>query len=141
MADTNPYLAMIAERDEAVEYWRQRAEAAELALRGGNMEPGVWNERVYPLSLFQTRIMRLLARRDMTSLALQVILQNEYPDTTEGSIKAHLTHIRSRLPCSIAPPKGAPCRGTRHPYSVPDRAALKDFLETGELPVSMRRAA
>lgn len=125
---------IIEELEEQVEYWRQRAESAELALRGGVKEPGEWGDRVHPLSLFQTRIMRLLLRKDMNALAMQIALENDYPDTTEGSIKVHLSNIRQRLPKSIAPTRGAPCRGTRHAYHVPDRQALKAFLLTGEVP-------
>jgi hypothetical protein len=135
----NPYALQIARLEEEVEYWRQRAEKAELALRGGVSEPGKWGDRVLPLSLLQTRLMRLLAVQAMTSKALQLALRNDYPRISDGSIKAHFTQVRSVLPANIAPPRGAPCPGTLHHYTIPDRPALAEFLATGQLP--LRRAA
>jgi hypothetical protein len=138
--ERNPYVSRIADLEEEVEFWRSRAEAAETALRGGSSEPGSWSDRVYPLSLFQTRIMRLLARRPMTSIGLQIALQNDYPKTSDGSIKVHLSTIRGLLPPSIAPVLGKPCRGTHFVHRVPDPKALVFFLETGLTP-AQRRAA
>jgi hypothetical protein len=129
----------IEDLELAVEYWRSRAEAAEEALRGGSSEPGVWMEAVYPLTLFQTRVMRLLARRGMSSAGLLQVLQNDYPNTSDGSVKAQLTNIRHALPAEIAPVRGKPYPGCFHIHYVPDPEALKAFLASGVL--ETRRAA
>jgi hypothetical protein len=136
---SNPYLIQLERAQEEAEYWRNRAEAAEEALRGGSTEPGVWMELVYPLTLFQTRVMRLLARRGMSSVGLLQVLQNDYPNTSDGAIKAQLTAIRHVLPAQIAPVRGKPYPGCFHIHYVPDPEALKAFLVTGQLP--MRAAA
>lgn len=137
----NPYLIQLERAQEEAEYWRSRAEAAEEALRGGSSEPGVWMEMVHPLTLFQTRVMRLLARRGMSSAGLLQVLQNDYPNTSDGSVKAQLTNIRHALPAQIAPVRGKPYPGCFHIHYVPDPEALKRFLATGALPETQRRAA
>lgn len=141
MTSPNPYLIQLERAQEEAEYWRSRAEAAEEALRGGSSEPGVWMEMVHPLTLFQTRVMRLLARRGMSSAGLLQVLQNDYPNTSDGSVKAQLTNIRHALPAQIAPVRGKPYPGCFHIHYVPDPEALKRFLATGALPETQRRAA
>lgn len=129
----NPYLAQIERLEEELEAMRQRAEAAEAALGMGDS----WGIAVRPLSLQMTRIMRLLAARDMNPQTLFLVLEETYPNTTIGSLKVRLSTIRGLLPGHIAPFKQG---GVGHAYSVKDKAALLEFLATGALP-SMRRAA
>lgn len=137
--ERNPYITRIEELEDAVETLRQRAEAAEAALRGGS--EGEWSERVEPLTLYQTRLMRLLAARPMRTSAIIAALAHEYPNTSDNSIKAHMSNIRRVLPAQIAPTLGTPCPGNLHFYAVPDRSALKAFLATGVILQPQRRAA
>lgn len=115
--------SLIAELEEQVEHWRQRAEAAEAILRGND-----WDMKVYPLTLYQTRIVRLLSRADFSTPALIVAMAWDYPDTTADAIKVHICQIRKKLPARIAPTSD---RGWNVVYRVPDRAALRDWLNAG----------
>lgn len=130
--ERNPYTARIEALEDEVETWRCRAEAAEMALRGGS--EGEWVIRIAPLSLYQTRLMRLLSKRPMRTAAIIAALQADYPRTSDNSVKAHMSNIRRLLPPSIAPTLGIPCPGSMHFYGVPDRNALAEFLATGVLP-------
>jgi hypothetical protein len=130
----NPYLLQIARLQEELEAMRQRAEAAEAALGMGDG----WGVAVPPLSLQMTRIMRLLAARDMNPQTLFLTLEETYPNTTIGSLKVRLSTIRGMLPGHIAPFKRG---GVGHAYTVKDRAGLREFLRTGVLPAQTRRAA
>lgn len=120
---------IIEELEEQVEYWRQRAEVAEAALGYGEQ----WHRAVKPLSLQMTRIMRLLAARDMTAQDLLLILEQAYPNITIGSIKVRICTIRGLLPGSLMPFK---LGGVGHGYTVKDRAALRAFLN-GSAPATV----
>ncbi len=126
---------IVEDLEEQVEYWRDRAERAEQAMRGGAVEAGNWCYRVAPLTLFQTRLMRLLAVGPMNTSALMIVMENDYPRTSDESMKVHLCRIRRMLPEHISPGIGSPCPSVQHFYSVPDRPALRAFLDTGVLPV------
>lgn len=124
-------MTIIEDLEQQVEHWRQRAEAAEATLKGN-----AWDTKVPPLTLYQTRIMRLLARADFSTPALIVGLGMDYPDTTPECIKVHICQIRKKLRGNIAP---ASTRGWNTVYRIPDRPALREWLASGQLP--HRRAA
>lgn len=110
----------IADLEEQVEYWRQRSEAAEMLLHGRD-----WGTAIPPLTLYQTRVMRLLARRPYSPDALTFAMQMEYDDTSKRCLYIAIFHIRNKLPANIAP---SLARRNCAPYDVPDRDALKAFL-------------
>lgn len=126
--------SIIEDLELEVEHWRARAEAAEAAL---GMGEATWSRAVAPLSLQSTRIMRLLAARDMTCLEMVAVLERDYPDMTKQLVRVKLSQIRPILPWNIMPTMG----GYGRPYSVKDRDALQKFLATGELPQAGRMAA
>ena len=129
----NPYTLQISRLEEELEAMRQRAEAAEAALGMGTAD---WNRAVKPLSLQTTRIMRLLAVRDMTCDEMAGALIRDYPDMSKQLVRIRMSQIRPILPWELMPTMA----GYYRPYSVKDRDALKAFLATGELP-QVRRAA
>jgi hypothetical protein len=115
-----------------VETLRQRCDAFEAFLAGS----GEWEAPVRPLSLYQTRLMRLIARKDLTGSDAVRIMGCYYPETSPNAMDCQLVYIRRVLPAEIAPR----LRRTKFDYlSVPDRDALKAFLASGRLP--MARAA
>jgi len=127
---------IIEDLEYQVEYWRGRAEAAEAALRGS-----AWEHPVKPLTLYQTRVLRLLAERDMTGDQIVGALLNPYEATTPNALKAQLSKIRRVLPASIVPPWAfSGSWGNRGTYTIPDRPALRAFLETGALPEHLEAA-
>jgi hypothetical protein len=105
--------------EQQVSYWRDRAERAEGVLRGQD-----WQVTLRPLSLSQTRLMRLLAGRDCTVNMFIDAMCDVQPNISDSSVKAQLCLIRRKLPIEIAPTYG---HGGM--YSVRDRAALKAFLQ------------
>ena len=111
---------IIEELEERVEYWRNRAEAAEAAIGMGDQ----WQRAVAPLSLQMTRMMRLIAARPLTSVELTDALVSEYPNTTVRTMIVRLCQIRQLVPPNIMPVSG----GHNRPYAVKDPAALKAFL-------------
>lgn len=128
---------IIEDLEEQVETWRQRAEAAEAALGMGPADLAV-----PPLSLYQTRVMRMLAERDMTGAQLLNALMPHYPNTTDNALKSFLSQLRRKLPAHIAPPRSVTSGwGVSTPYTIQDRPALRAFLATGALPQTQRRAA
>lgn len=127
---------IIEDLEEQVEFWRQRAEAAEAALGMGDR----WDVRAPPLSLYETRVMRVIAERPLTGTDAVRILSAWYPNTSNNSLDVLLHRIRRRLPADIAP--STRLNGSRYAFiEVPDREALKAFLETGALPEVGRQAA
>lgn len=127
---------IIEELEEQVEYWRQRAEAAEAALGIGDR----WDVRTPPLSLYETRVMRVIAERPLTGTDAVRILSAWYPNTSNNSLDVLLHRIRRRLPADIAP--SPRLTGSRYAFiEVPDREALRVFLDTGQLPQAHRQAA
>jgi hypothetical protein len=129
---SNPYLIQIADLETQIEHWRQRAEAAEAALGQGNQ----WDRAVPPLSLQMTRIMRLIARRPLTSVEIaDKLITTDYPNSSVRTVLVRLCQIRQVLPGSIMPMSG----GYGRPYSVREPDALKAFLASGQIP--MRAAA
>jgi hypothetical protein len=115
-----------------IETLRQRCEAFEAYVAGN----GEWEACVRPLSLYQTRLMRLIARKDVTGSDAIRIMGCYYPDTSPNALYCQLVYIRRVLPAEIAPR----LRKTKFDYlSVPDREALKQFLASKQMP--MARAA
>jgi len=135
--DRNPYVARIEALEEEVEKWRARAEAAEAALQGTAWETPRW-----PCSLYQTRVLRVLVNQDATGNQIALALENNYPGTSLNVLKAQISKMRRVLPEHIAPPlaynggwgNGGPV------YTIPDREALRAFLDGGELPAARRAA-
>lgn len=125
--------SIIEDLQEQVEHWRQRAERAEGALQGRG-----WDTAVPPLTLYQTRLMRLLARQPYNADALAFAMGIDYEDTGKRSIYVHMHHIRRRLPAMIAPTQKL---GKSYPYDVPDREALRAFLGMSLPEQAERRAA
>ncbi|HAH11525.1 MAG TPA: hypothetical protein DCL48_15635 [Alphaproteobacteria bacterium] len=125
--------SIIEDLEEQVEFWRQRAESLENAVAGK-----VWGVTVAPCSLYQTRLLRVLLKRDMMANHLLEVMLAEYPNTTHNAMKAQICLMRLKLPAHIVPP-------LKHkwsmPYTIPDRAALRTFLETGEISHAGRLAA
>ncbi len=133
--ELKPYITQIDGLRTELETMRQRAEAAEAALRGDN-----WNRFVPPLSLYETRVLRILVKRDVSGEGIVRALRSDYETTTTNSLKAILTRMREKLPAHIVPPRCVPGGwGVSAIYTIPDRLALAAFLATGELP--MARAA
>jgi hypothetical protein len=130
---TNPYILRIEALEEELEAMRQRAEAFEQAFG-----PGAWDKPVAPLSLYQTRIMRIIAKGDVTGTDAVRLLACYYPSTSGNSFDALLVLIRRALPDAIAPNRR---RSKYCVLTVPDRPALREFLETGILPEAGRLAA
>ena len=112
--------SIVDDLEYQVEYWRQRAESAEAALCGNS-----WNTAVPPLTLQQTRLMRLLARRPMSAAMMLDRLQGDYESFTDNGLKAALCYCRKRLPDHIAPQR---CVKHGSLVDVLDRAALREFL-------------
>lgn len=122
-------LSIIAELEEAVEYWRQRAEKAEQALVDLAGPQADWNRAVRPLTLCETRIMRLLAGREMTGRALCSAMRRSYPRISDNSVKCQLSRIRKKLPADMAPARGTSRGyGSENMYRVENREALRAFL-------------
>lgn len=119
---------IIEDLEEQVEYWRGRAERAEEALRGKR-----WECAVRPLTMGQTRLMRVLALHDCTAAMLLSAVSDDQPNVSPNSIKAQLSVIRTKLPGGIGP-----SYGYGGIYTVRDREALKAFLGAGD---EVRRAA
>ena len=112
-----------------IETLRQRCDAFEAFLAGS----GEWEAPVRPLSLYQTRLMRLIARKDVTGSDAIRIMGCYYPDTSPNAFDCQLVYIRRVLPAEIAPR----LRRTKFDYlSVPDRDALRAFLASGQMPMA-----
>jgi hypothetical protein len=124
-------MTIIEDLEQQVEHWRQRAEVAEAIVKGED-----WNVAVPPLSLQQTRVMRYIARKPIGPARLVSALACDYPMITPNSLTVTIWRCRQKLPAHIAP-RILPHHAA--PFEVPDRAALKAWLETGQLPD--RRAA
>lgn len=98
-----------------------------------------WDRRIEPLSLYETRVMRLVCKRRLTGNEAVRILSAWYPETNSSSLDVMLNRLRKRLPTEIAP--SARLNGSRYAaIDVPDRPALAAFLESGVLP-DVRRVA
>ncbi len=125
--------SIIEDLQTEVETLRQRCEAFEALLGVAS----AWEAPVPPLTLYQTRLMRILARKDAPASAVARLMVCYYPDTSCDSIDVIVHRLRRILPAEIAPRH----RKTRSDVlSVPDREALAAFLATGVLP-DVRRAA
>jgi hypothetical protein len=116
--------SIVEELEYEAEYWRDRAERAEAALKGD-----AWNEAVAPLTLQTTRVMRLLARRPMSTGTIVELMGVDYERFNEKGLKVCMCHARAALPEAIAPIR---LRTNCVPYDVPDRGALKAFLGESE---------
>jgi hypothetical protein len=135
-SEIRPYLTQIEGLRLELEAMRQRAEAAEHALRGVE-----WETHVRPLSLYQTRVLRILAQRDASADAITEALQADYPDTSTNCLKAQISKMRKFMPREIVPPNAYNSGwGSSAVYTIPDRPALAEFLRSGVLP-EQRRAA
>jgi hypothetical protein len=113
--------SIIDDLEEQVEHWRQRAEAAEALLKGA-----YWDVAVPPLTLCQTRIMRLLAERSLSAHRLSVALADYYPRIVPKTIHVMIFRIRAAMPEHLRP---VIQRQHDSAYLIPDRAALREFLE------------
>jgi hypothetical protein len=134
-SEIRPYLTQIEGLRLELEAMRQRAEAAEHALRGVE-----WETHVRPLSLYQTRVLRILAQRDASADTITEALQADYPGTSTNCLKAQISKMRRFMPREIVPPNAYNSGwGSSAVYTIPDRAALAEFLAFGTLP--MARAA
>jgi hypothetical protein len=134
-SEIRPYLTQIEGLRLELEAMRQRAEAAEHALRGVE-----WETHVRPLSLYQTRVLRILAQRDASADTITEALQADYPGTSTNCLKAQISKMRKFMPRELVPPNAYNSGwGSSAVYTIPDRAALAEFLASGRLP--MARAA
>lgn len=121
-----------------VERLTQRCKALQAFLSKSG-SPREWDRPVPPLSLYESRVMRLVGERPVTGGEAVNVLSAWYPETSSKSLDVILNRIRRRLPEEIAP--AARLNGSRYALiDVPDRAALAEFLATGVLP-DVRRAA
>ena len=118
-------LSIVEELQEQVEYWRDRAESAERAIKGDK-----WNEAVPPMTLQETRIMRIIARRPVSGASILGTLYADYPNTSDNVLKSRLSMIRGKMPEHLSPTRFG---GKMTPYNVPDRDALKAFLGEVEI--------
>lgn len=112
-------LSIIEELEIEIETLRQRVELLESVIQGDS-----WNVSVPPLTITQTRIMRLIARRPISRPAIHEMI---CPDTVLNNVSVQVARIRAVLPEHLAPIR---CNkgGDMRPYDVPDREALKAFL-------------
>jgi hypothetical protein len=123
---------MSARLEEEIERLTQRVLALEAFLA-----PGLWDAPVPPLTLYQTRVMRLIAKRPVSGNDALRVMAAYYPATSDNALDSQMVAIRKALPGSIAPVLR---RSKFCVLRVPDPAALAEFLATGVLP-AMRRAA
>lgn len=125
--------SIIEELEIEVEGLRQRCQAFEELLGAA----GAWEAPVPPLTLYQTRLMRILAHKDAPASTVARLMACYYPDTSCDVIDVIVHRLRRVLPVEIAPRR----RKTRSDVlSVPDRPALAQFLATGEMPQTRRAA-
>jgi hypothetical protein len=104
-------------------YWRDRCRRAEAAMRGSE-----WNLRLYPFTLYETRILRLLARHESCSNELFLTALYDGHRDIEPSIKSIrtlITRARSRLPRKIRIEAIA-----SFGYHTPHRNALARHLDS-----------
>jgi hypothetical protein len=134
---SNPYALQIARLETELEAATQRCKALQ-AFLSNNGDPKDWGVIVPPLTLYQTRLLRLVATRPLPGWEAVNILLAWYPGTTNNSLEAQLCMMRKVLPVAIAPAVRTTSRYS--PIDVPDRAALAEFLAGGVLP-EQRRAA
>lgn len=126
--------SIIEDLELEIEVLRQRCDAFE-GLLG---LPSAWEAPVPPMTLYQTRLMRILARKDAPASSVARLMASYYPNTSCDSIDVIAHRLRRILPANIAPRR----RKTRSDVlSIPDRPALQAFLATGHLPQSLRQAA
>lgn len=111
--------SLVEDLEEQVEFWREKAERFERVLKGAG-----WDDPVPPLTLQQTRIMRIIAARPSLALTIADALQDDYPRIEPNTVKVQINKIRGRLPAHLAPRLCVPLT----PYTVPDREALRAFI-------------
>lgn len=80
-------------------YWRERCRRVEAAMRGSD-----WNLRLYPFTLYETRILRLLARHE--TCANEMFLTALYASHRDiepsfKSVRTLITRCRNKLPKRI----------------------------------------
>ncbi len=135
--EANPYALQIARLEEELEAATQRCEVLQ-AFLSNNGDPKDWGVTVPPLTLYQTRLLRLVAARPLPGWEAVRVLLAWYPGTSDNSLDAQLCMMRKTLPAEIAPAVRTTSRYS--PIDVPDRAALADFLASGVLPAHRRAA-
>lgn len=81
-----------------VEYWRTRCEIAERTLKGDD-----WNGAAPGFTLTQTRVLKLLWRRPMTSGEIADFLTIENENMTDQAAKAHVHCCRKKLGVDVIP--------------------------------------
>ena len=114
---------------EELEYWKARALYAE-----GQLIVDEWDVAVAPLTLQETRLMRLLAKREHGVVPDQVravFEANGYRRDAGKTLDVVACKCRKKLPAHIAPAYRTPGANLGAPLRVPDRAALKAFLDAG----------
>ena len=116
-----------------IETLRQRCDAFEAAFGPGD----AWSTPVPPLTLYQTRVMRLIAKRPVSGNDALRVMAAYYPTTSDNALDSQMVAIRKALPPEIAPVLR---RSKFCQLRVPDPGALAEFLASGVLP-AMRRAA
>lgn len=124
--------SIIEDLEEQVEYWRARAEAAEMALKTED-----WSVARRPLTLQMTRILRIIERKPTNLEQITRALEFDYPSITQNSVKVRISTMRQLLPAGVMPVKQG---GAGHVYMIGDAEIARHFLATGELP-EVRRAA
>jgi hypothetical protein len=111
-----PEQTQIARLETELETMRQRCEAFETALSAG----GSWEARVHPLSLYQTRLMRLIARKDMTGAVAVRTLARIIPTRAATrwmpSLYLSAGFCRQRLPRAL---------GSRNTITLPFQTGLR----------------
>jgi len=125
-----PHAHQIARLHTELEAALWRVSALEAMVKGED-----WDAAVPPLSLQQTRAMRLIARKPVSPARLVSALACDYPRITPNSLTVTIFRCRKKLPPHIAPrilPSAAA------PFEVADPDALRAFL-AGEM--ELRRAA
>ena len=134
---------IIEDLEERVEYWRQRAEDAEAELRhirtrvlsailGSDDHPAVWNQAVKPLSIGDTRVLRLLAAQPCTREQIAAALGKSL-----NTVSVHIYRIRDKLPEHMHP---SSLKFHNDTYTLPDISVVRKFLGETDTP-DIRRVA
>ena len=110
-------LTLSEERD----YWRERCRQVEASVIGD-----AWDVRIRPYTLWETRVLRLMARHEIARFelllhALYTVQDREGVD--ERTLRTVISRIRSKLPASLSVTS---VRGVG--WQVNNRKALADYL-------------
>jgi hypothetical protein len=119
---------MTARLEEEIERLTQRVLALEAFFA-----PGAWDAPVPPLTLYQTRVMRLIAKRPVSGNDALRVMAAYYPMTSDNALDTQMVNIRRVLPPEIAP---VVRRSKFCVLRVPDPDALAEFLAGGQMPMA-----